>query len=125
MAQAGSNDEKNVRRKSRWTIPLSNKDGLNNSFWENIHFGRVVVWYGACEVVNQMNINFFQAYSTMYIPSSSLYYVYSSFSLKSSWCKISSAARYGIDSVPQIADDLCLLFCLYPSSMRVTIFDFV
>ena len=33
-------------RKSRWTVPLSNRDGLNNSFWENIHFGRVVVWYG-------------------------------------------------------------------------------
>ena len=76
MAQAGSNDEKNGGRKSRWTIPLSNKDGLNSSFWENIHFGRVVVWYGACEVVNQMNINFFQAYSTMYIPSSSLYYIH-------------------------------------------------
>ena len=33
------------------------KDVLNNYFWENIHFGSVMVWYG----LNQMIIRFFKA----------------------------------------------------------------
>ena len=32
-------------------------DDLKKSFWKNIHFGRVVVWYG----VNQMIIHFTEA----------------------------------------------------------------
>ena len=27
--------------------PSTSKDDLSKSFWENIHFGRVVVWYVA------------------------------------------------------------------------------
>ena len=35
--------------------PFSSKDDLNNSFWENIHFGRVVVWYGIGQLKKIMN----------------------------------------------------------------------
>ena len=38
-------------------LPFSSKDDLNTTFWENIHFRRVVVWYG----VNRMIIYFFKA----------------------------------------------------------------
>ena len=44
---------------------FSSKDDLNKSFWENIHFGRVVVWYS----VNQIIIHFFKAS----IPPSTLF----------------------------------------------------
>ena len=27
-------------------LPLNSKEDLNKKFWENIHFGREVVWYG-------------------------------------------------------------------------------
>ena len=37
---------------------------------------------------------------------------------KSAWCKIASAARNLINSLHS-SDDLCLLFCLYPSCMVV------
>ena len=41
---------------------------------------------------------------------------------KSSWWKIASAARKWINSVPpNSSDGLCLLFCLYPSSMNSTV----
>ena len=39
-------------------LPFRSKDDLNKSFYENIHFGRVVVWYG----VNQMIIHLFKAF---------------------------------------------------------------
>ena len=60
---------------------FSNKDDLNKSFWENIPFGRVVVWYS----VNKMVIYFFNA--------SILPLFYSSFSSNSSSWKIFSAAK--------------------------------
>ena len=41
---------------------------------------------------------------------------------KSSWCKIASAARNKINSAPPSSSaDLCLLFCLNPSSMELTV----
>ena len=36
---------------------FSSKGDLNKSFWENIHFGKVVVWCG----VNRMIIHFYKA----------------------------------------------------------------
>ena len=39
-------------------LPFNSKDDLNESFWDNIHFGRGMVWYG----VNRMIIHFFTAF---------------------------------------------------------------
>ena len=69
---------------------LSSKDDLNKRFWKNIHFGRVVVWYG----VNRMVTHFPNA---SVLPSSR--YLHSSFF--SSWWKIVSTARNWINSVPK------------------------
>ena len=67
----------------------------------------MLVWYG----VNRMIIHFFKAS----IWPSSLYSIHPS---KSSWWKIASMSRNLINSVPKTSsDDLCLHFCLYPSSM--------
>ena len=50
------------------------------------------------------------------IPPSS-YFLFILF-FKSSWCKIASVARNKNQfCLPSSSDDLCLLFCLYPSSM--------
>ena len=41
--------------------------------------------------------------------------------IKPYWCKIASAARNWINSAsPSSSDDLCLLFCIYPSSILWT-----
>ena len=89
--------------------PFSSKDDLNKGFWENIHFGRVVVWYG----VNRMIIHFSKppfhqvAFSSFHPflhthPGENIY----------------SAAR-GLNQFrpPNSSDDLCFLFCLCTSSM--------
>ena len=67
----------------------TNLNAALGCFWENIHFGRVVVWYA----VNPMIIHISKAS----IPPSSHYSIYLFF--KSSWCKIDSGARNLINSV--------------------------
>ena len=65
--------------------PFSSKYDLNKSFWENIHYGRVVVWYGV--------IHFFQS-----IHSAKLPLFYSSFSSQHPGGKIASVAKNLINS---------------------------
>ena len=62
-------------------LPFSSKDDLNNKFWENIHFGRVLVWYGG----NQMIIHFFKTSEVADI----LFIIF----FKSFWWKMASAGR--------------------------------
>ena len=78
-------------------------------FWGgNIPFD-MVIWYG----VNQMNIHFFKAS----IPSSSLYSIHP-------FLQHHPGGNYPVQLYelnhfpsPNSSDDLCLVFCLYPSSM--------
>ena len=72
---------------------ISSKDDLNQSFWENIHFGGVVVWYGVNQMVIPLSKHpFRQVVDILLI----LYF-------KLSWWKIVSATRNLIISVPQTA----------------------
>ena len=70
----------------------SRTDDLNNSFWENIHFGRVMVLYA----VNQMIIQ-------ASIPPSSLYSIQPFLQNHGKYCNYSSAARNWINSATQTA----------------------
>ena len=76
----------------------SKNDLKKKRFWENIHFGRVVVWYG----VSRMIINF----STH--PFRQVFYS----SVSSSWCTVASAARNWINSIPQTAATIFAFSCL-------------
>ena len=88
-------------------IEFSRKDDFNKSFWENLHFGRVVVWYG----VNRMIIHFSKAS----IPPSSRYFS-KIILVENSKC----GKEFNKFRPPNSSDDLCLLFCLYPSSLVCT-----
>ena len=76
-----------------YTSPLFPESESLNTCTQNIHFGRVAVWYG----VNRMIIYFSKAS----IPLSSRYSIHPLFI--SSWWKIASAAKNWSDSVPQTA----------------------
>ena len=86
-------------------------DDLNKSFWENIYFWRVVVWYG----VNKMILRFSEAS----MPPSSHYSL-------NPFLQIIPVEniQFGteLDQFRRLisSDDLCLLFCLYSSSMFIT-----
>ena len=84
---------------------FSRKDDLNKSFWENIHFGRLVIQNG----VNRMIIQF----AKTSIPPSSHYSIHpflQTILVENSQCgKDLNQFR-----PPNSSDDLCLLFCLYP-----------
>ena len=64
---------------------------MKKSVWVNIHLGMVVVWCG----VNQMIIHFSKH------PFCQVGVILLILFLKSSWCKIESAARNLINSLPQ------------------------
>ena len=95
-------------------LPFSSKDDLNKSFWENILFGRVVVWYivwtGWSSIFSKHPFSQLSLYSIHPCLQSSLGGKY-------------LALQLNQFHPPNSSDDLCLIFCLYPSSMD-TIIDF-
>ena len=63
-------------------LPFSSKDDLNKRFWENIHLGRVVDWYGVNRVIDIPKHPFRQVAIIIFVIFSN-----------SSWWKIASAAK--------------------------------
>ena len=84
-------------------ILLNSKDNFNKRFWENIHFGRVMVWYGA----NQMIIHFSKASILLY-SRYSIHIFIQIILLENSWC----SKELNKLCSPNSRDDLCLLFLL-------------
>ena len=87
-------------------ILLNSKDNFNKRFWENIHFGRVMVWYGA----NQMIIYFSKASILLYV---TLFI----FLFKLSCWKIAGAARNWTNYVPQTAATTFAFFSFFHGTL--------
>ena len=51
--------------------PFSSKDDLKKSFWENIHFGRGVVWYGVNQMITHFSKHPFRQVTVFYSSFSS------------------------------------------------------
>ena len=90
-------------KKKMATLLLNSKEHLNKRFWENIHFGRVMVWYGA----NQMIIHFSKA-SILSYSRYSIHIFIQIILLENSWC----SKELNKLCSPNSSDDLCLLFLL-------------
>ena len=94
--------------------PFSSKDDLKLSFWENIHFGRLVVWFGVNRLIK-----------ASFLPSSrnSIHPFLQIILVQNSYC---IAARNWINSVSQAAATtfafssvIILLLCCGKTSMII------
>ena len=89
--------------------PFISKDDLKKSFWKNIHFEGVV------SSLNRMIINFYEA-SILPSVCSSIHPFLQIILMPNLQCGM----EFNVFRPPNSSNDICLLFCIYPSSITPT-----